>query len=124
MALRLLSRLAACARFATQFSRCAACVGTGQDRRGWLARIVGSKSVASATPPNEALTGRPTPGAVSATTNDAAEYNWSGFSCPFCNAAGFVSCGGGHLACDGTIQVRKDGRFHQCFCGRAGSSVG
>jgi hypothetical protein len=24
------------------------------------------------------------------------------------------------LACDGTIQVRKDGRFHQCFCGRAG----
>ena len=89
-----------------------------KDRRGWLARIVGSKSVASATPPNEALTGRPTPGAVSATTNDAAEYNWSGFSCPFCNAAGFVSCGGGHLACDGTIQVRKDGRFHQCFCGR------
>jgi hypothetical protein len=89
-------------------------------RVGWLARIVGSKAVATAKPLNEALSDRPTPGGVSATTNDAAEYNWSGFSCPFCNAAGFVLCGGGHLACDGTIQVRKDGRFHQCFCGRAG----
>src|ERR1700694_3782918 len=49
----------------------------------------------------------------------ADEYNWSGFFCPYCNASSFVSCAGGHLACDGTIQIRKGGRFHQCFCGHA-----
>jgi len=89
-------------------------------RGGWLARIVGRKTdVDTAKPMSEAPNDRPTPVAVSATTNDADEYNWSGFFCPYCNASSFVSCGGGHLACDGTIQVRKDGRFHQCFCGHA-----
>jgi hypothetical protein len=67
---------------------------------------------------------RQTPIAVSTSTNDADEYNWSGFSCPYCDAPGFVSCAGGHLACDGTIQVRKGGRFHQCFCGHAAFIVG
>jgi hypothetical protein len=89
-------------------------------RVGWLARIIGSKTgVATEKAPNEVPTDRPTPLLASATTSDADEYNWSGFSCPYCNAVSFVSCGGGHLACDGTIQVRKDGRFHQCFCGHA-----
>jgi hypothetical protein len=60
------------------------------------------------------------PGAKAATAAyDADEYNWSGFFCPYCNASSFVSCAGGHLACDGTIQIRKGGRFHQCFCGHA-----
>jgi transcription elongation factor Elf1 len=88
---------------------------------GWLARIVGRKTdVVPSKPISEVPNAQRTTAAISATTNDADEYNWSGFFCPYCNAAGFVSCGGGHLACDGTIQVRKDGRFHQCFCGRAG----
>jgi transcription elongation factor Elf1 len=87
---------------------------------GWLARIVGRKTdLFNAKPMSEAPNDRQTPVAISATTNDADEYNWSGFSCPYCNASSFVSCAGGHLACDGTIQVRKDGRFHQCFCGHA-----
>jgi hypothetical protein len=91
-------------------------------RGGWLARIVGRKTdIDTAKPMSEAPNDRPTPPvAVSATTNDADEYNWSGFSCPYCEAPGFVSCRGGHLACDGTAQTRKDGRFHQCFCGQAG----
>jgi hypothetical protein len=54
----------------------------------------------------------------------ADEYNWSGFVCPYCDASSFVSCAGGHLACDGTIQIRNGGRFHQCFCGHAGFIVG
>jgi hypothetical protein len=95
-------------------------------RRGWLARIVGRKGdIATPKPMNGAPNDRPTPVAVSTTTtNDADEYNWSGFSCPYCEAPGFISCAGGHLACDGTAQTRKDGRFHQCFCGNAGFIVG
>jgi hypothetical protein len=61
---------------------------------------------------------------AAAVLHDAEEYNWSGFVCPYCNASSFVSCVGGHLACDGTIQVRNGGRFHQCFCGQAGFITG
>jgi hypothetical protein len=94
-------------------------------RLGWLARIVGRKGdIVTAKPTNGAPNDRPAPVAVSTTTNDADEYNWSGFSCPYCDAPGFISCRGGHLACDGTAQIRKDGRFHQCFCGHAGFIVG
>jgi hypothetical protein len=88
---------------------------------GWLARIVGRKAdVIPSKPIREVPNAQRTTTAISATTNNADEYNWSGFFCPYCNAAGFVSCGGGHLPCDGTVQVRKDGRFHQCFCGHGG----
>ena len=88
---------------------------------GWLSRVVGRKvDFVPSRPAIEVPNAQQTTAAIAATTNDADEYNWSGFFCPYCNAAGFVSCGGGHLACDGTVQVRNDGRFHQCFCGRAG----
>jgi hypothetical protein len=98
---------------------------TAAPRGGWLARIIGRKGdIVTAKPMNGAPNDRPTPVAVSTTTNDADEYNWSGFSCPYRDAPGFVSCRGGHLACDGTAQIRKDGRFHQCFCGHAGFIVG
>jgi transposase-like protein len=55
-----------------------------------------------------------------ATTHDATSYNWSGFSCPYCSSSSFVRCAGGHLACDGTAELRNGRRFHQCFCGEAG----
>jgi hypothetical protein len=87
---------------------------------GWLARIVGRKTEVVASKPTSQVTSAQRTMAISTATNDAGEYNWSGFFCPYCEASSFVSCGGGHLACDGTIQVRKDGSFHQCFCGRAG----
>jgi hypothetical protein len=55
-------------------------------------------------------------------TYNIGEYNWSGFSCPYCSASSFVACPGqgGHLACDGTAELRNGRRFHQCFCGEAG----
>jgi transcription elongation factor Elf1 len=87
---------------------------------GWLARIVGRKTDVVPAKPISKVTNDRRSTAISPATNDADEYNWSGFFCPYCNASSFVSCGGGHLACDGTVQVRKDGRFHQCFCGRSG----
>jgi hypothetical protein len=81
-------------------------------------------ALVTAEPMSELPNDRQTPIAVSTGTNSADEYNWSGFSCPYCDAPGFVSCAGGHLAYDGTIQVRKGGRFHQCFCGHAAFIVG
>lgn len=33
---------------------------------------------------------------------------------------GFVKCSGGHLACNGTVELRNGQRFHQCFCGEEG----
>jgi hypothetical protein len=57
-------------------------------------------------------------------THNADEYNWSGFSCPYCNASSFVHGGCGHLACDGTVELRNEERFHQCFCGHAGFIIG
>lgn len=89
-------------------------------RVGWLARITGRAISPLPARQPERPTDPLTPEAVSANTNDAAEYNWSGFCCPYCRASSFISCGsGGHLACDGTIQMRNGERFHQCFCGHA-----
>jgi hypothetical protein len=89
--------------------------------RGWLARIIGRNTHLAVPPPKrDEPDDRTTNTAISATTNDADEYNWSGFSCPYCNAAGFVACQGGHLSCKGTVQVRSGRDFHQCFCGHAG----
>ncbi len=63
------------------------------------------------------------PTTVGATYN-ADEYNWTGFSCPYCAASSFVSCWGGHLACDGSSELRNGQKFHQCFCGHAGFITG
>ena len=52
--------------------------------------------------------------------HNASEYNWSSFLCPYCNASSFIRCSGGHLACDGTVEMRSGRRFHQCYCGNAG----
>jgi hypothetical protein len=52
--------------------------------------------------------------------HDANEYNWESFLCPYCDASSFIKCSGGHLACDGTVQMRNGRRFHQCYCGSAG----
>jgi hypothetical protein len=88
---------------------------------GWLARFVGRKTDVIPPIPQIAVPKDRASGAVaSAATHDANEYNWSGFSCPYCGASSFVSCRGGHLACDGTAELRNGGRFHQCFCGNAG----
>jgi hypothetical protein len=57
-------------------------------------------------------------------TYNANEYNWSGFSCPYCDASSFVFCWGGHLACDGSSELRNGQKFHQCFCGHAGPIMG
>ena len=88
---------------------------------GWVVGILRGKAAdlpASMTPGAEGKD--QTSGAdPAAASHDADEYNWSGFVCPYCSASSFVSCAGGHLACDGTIQIRKGGRFHQCFCGHA-----
>jgi hypothetical protein len=52
--------------------------------------------------------------------HDATEFNWASFFCPYCKASSFIQCSGGHLACDGTVQIRDGRRFHQCYCGSAG----
>ena len=88
---------------------------------GWLARIVGRKSevvsaTQSTTMQNDQATGTLTPAAM----HNAEEYNWSGFFCPYCSASSFVLGGCGHLACDGTTELRDGRRFYQCFCGDAG----
>jgi hypothetical protein len=92
---------------------------------GWLARIVGRKSdVVSATLPTSVLKNQAAGATTPVATHSAEEYSWAGFSCPYCSASGFVSCSGGHLACDGTAKLRDGRRFHQCFCGHAGFITG
>jgi hypothetical protein len=87
---------------------------------GWLARIGGLKSeVVPSNPPTAVPKDQATGVTVSVATHNADEYNWSGFCCPYCSASGFVSCSGGHLACDATIESRNGRPFHQCFCGHA-----
>jgi len=91
----------------------------------WLASIVGRipETPSSATSPPVSRVG--TSGvAVETATRDSNEYNWSGFSCPYCDAGSFVACAGGHLACDGSAQSRDGRRFHQCYCGAAGFIAG
>jgi hypothetical protein len=90
---------------------------------GWLARIAGRKvNTARAISPDPAATyaQESADSTLPITTHGAGEYNWSGFSCPYCSASSFVSCSGGHLVCDGGTELRVGRRFHQCFCGHAG----
>lgn len=91
---------------------------------GWLARIVGRKdvipSISTPAVPNDPAADTTPP----VTKYNIDEYNWSGFICPYCNASNFVSCAGGHLACDGNAELRNGRRFHQCFCGHAGFITG
>lgn len=92
---------------------------------GWLARIVGRKAdVVPSTAPATAAKNQGTGTTTPVPMHNADEYNWSGFSCPYCGASSFVSCAGGHLACDGTAELRNGQRFHQCFCGHAGVITG
>jgi hypothetical protein len=85
---------------------------------GWLSRLTGRKAVSNPAP--RVSKDREAPTAPPVAAHNIEEYNWSGFSCPYCSASGFVSCGGGHLACDGTATLRDGRRFRQCFCGQAG----
>jgi len=88
---------------------------------GWLAALFGKSS--PAVPTITDSTDVPEPKVSSAVTplrHDASEYNWSSFLCPYCNASSFIRCSGGHLACDGTVEMRSGRRFHQCYCGSAG----
>jgi hypothetical protein len=88
---------------------------------GWLARIMGRKPEgASSTKAAIALNDQPTVTTDAAATHDANEYNWTGFSCPYCSASSFVSGACGHLTCNGTNELRNGHYFHQCFCGHAG----
>jgi hypothetical protein len=95
--------------------------GSSPKISGWLFGLIQGKAAdlpASMTPVVEGKD--QSSGVKAAAASYAAdEYNWNGFCCPYCNASSFVSCAGGHLACDGTIQIRKGRRFHQCFCGHA-----
>jgi hypothetical protein len=91
----------------------------------WLSRIVGRKADGiSSVPPATVSKDQPAGSTVPTATHDINEYNWSGFSCPYCSASSFVACPGDedgpHLACDGTAELRNGRRFHQCFCGSAG----
>jgi hypothetical protein len=70
----------------------------GPNVGGWLAKITRHKNsvipaptLMAAPAPKEDLSGTMAP----VTTHDATEYNWSGFSCPYCSASSFVQCAGG-----------------------------
>jgi hypothetical protein len=90
---------------------------------GWLARIVGRKPVVAAEKPPDSLL-KKQPASMAVATHNADEYNWAGFVCPYCRATGLISCGGGHLVCDGRAVLRNGKQFHQCFCGHAGFITG
>ena len=92
---------------------------------GWLSRLTGRKAVSSpATPPPGEPEDRQADTTPPVAAHSIDEYNWTGFSCPYCRASSFVSCSGGHLACDGTAKLREGRRFHHCFCGQAGFITG
>jgi hypothetical protein len=97
---------------------------TGSKRGGWLARIAGQRSIGKRQETSSAFQQQPISATSAVTAHDASEYNWSSFFCPYCNATNFVSCQGGHLACDGTVALRGGRPFHQCFCGAAGFITG
>jgi hypothetical protein len=91
----------------------------------WLTRIARHKADGiSSQRPASVSKDRPADTTAPLATHNIDEYNWSGFSCPYCNASGFVSCAGGHLACDRTARLKDGRRFHQCFCGQAGFITG
>ena len=83
---------------------------------GHFAGYQTTSSSKAAVAPND----QPTVTTDAAATHDADEYNWSGFSCPYCSASSFVSGACGHLTCNGTNELRNGRYFHQCFCGHAG----
>jgi hypothetical protein len=88
---------------------------------GWLSRLTGRKAVSSpSAPPSGVSEDRQAGMTPPVAAHSIDEYNWSGFYCPYCNTSSFVSCSGGHLACDGTAKLRDGRRFRQCFCGQAG----
>jgi hypothetical protein len=93
---------------------------------GWLVGIMRGKALdlpVSMTPTIDEKD-RSSGAKAAATSYAADEYNWNGFVCPYCNATNFVSCQGGHLSCQGTVENRNGGLFHQCFCGQAGFITG
>jgi len=95
--------------------------GAGPKLGGWLADLIRGKAAdlpASITPKVEGKH-RSSGAKAAAALYAADEYNWSGFHCAYCNASSFVTCGGGHLTCDGTAELRSGRRFRQCFCGHA-----
>jgi hypothetical protein len=100
--------------------------GAGSKIGGWLVGLIRSKAadLAAATTSEVAGKDRSSDIKAAAASYAADEYNWSGFVCPYCDSASFVSCRGGHLACQGTVENRNGGLFHQCFCGQAGFVTG
>lgn len=87
----------------------------------WLERLFGKPTGGPISRSSAADTSDPiVHSTVGAMQHDATEYNWASFLCPYCDASSFVKCSGGHLACDGTVQIRNGRRFHQCYCGSAG----
>ena len=89
---------------------------------GLLGRLFGrSTTIAPVAEPSLLSQQRKNASAVmTRSTYDADQYNWSSFICPYCSAKSFIKCAGGHLACNGTVEIRSGRRFHQCFCGNAG----
>jgi uncharacterized Zn finger protein (UPF0148 family) len=87
---------------------------------GWLAALFRKSGAVPATL-NSTDVAYPTLATPAPTPlrHNASEYNWSSFLCPYCNASSFIRCSGGHLACDGTVEMRSERRFHQCYCGNA-----
>jgi hypothetical protein len=91
--------------------------------KGWLARLFVKTATAPSAATSSAVvdnTEAEIPNLAVSACHDAGEYNWASFFCPYCNAPGFIRCGGGHFSCDGTAEMRSGRRFHQCFCGSAG----
>jgi hypothetical protein len=96
----------------------------GPKVRGWLARTLGRKTDVSSVQAASASVLKREDTTIPIATHDIGEYNWSGFSCPYCSASSFVSGGCGHLACDGSVKLKEGRRFFQCFCGHAGFITG
>jgi hypothetical protein len=92
---------------------------------GWLSRLTGRKAVSSPATSSPDLSKETQLGEGPTTAaHSIEEYNWSGFSCPYCSASSFVSGGCGHLTCDGSVKLKEGRRFYQCFCGHAGFLTG
>ena len=96
----------------------------GPKVRGWLARTLGRNTDVSPVQAPSASVLKREDTTIPIATHDIGEYNWSGFSCPYCSASSFVSGGCGHLACDGSVKLKEGRRFYQCFCGHAGFLTG
>ena len=93
----------------------------GSKPAGLLARLFGRSTAIAHAAETSLLSqeGANVSPVMTRSTYDADQYNWSSFICPYCSATSFIKCAGGHLACDGTVEMRSGRRFHQCFCGNA-----